>query len=138
MLSIRLRQGIRYRNSFFRDLVPESLPVECSVFLEISELRNGNEMERKRIFVDGMESVSLTDGMIRMELYNVLLNRSRNPDAPSEHDITGELIMTPQGFIKAFSTMENLVRKLENAGIIKRNAESNDTTESSANLSPNF
>ena len=24
-------------------------------------------MERKRIFVDGMESVSLTDGMIRME-----------------------------------------------------------------------
>lgn len=138
MLSIRLRQGIRYRNSFFRDLVPESLPVECSVFLEISELRNGNEMERKRIFVDGMESVSLTDGMIRMELYNVLLNRSRNPDAPSEHDITGELIMTPQGFIKAFSTMENLVRKLENAGIIKRNAESNDTAESSANLSPNF
>ncbi len=95
-------------------------------------------MERKRIFVDGMESVSLTDGMIRMELYNVLLNRSRNPDAPSEHDITGELIMTPQGFIKAFSTMENLVRKLENAGIIKRNAESNDAAEDSASLSPNF
>lgn len=98
----------------------------------------GCEMERKRIFVDGMESVSLTDGMIRMELYNVLLNRSRNPDSPSEHDITGELIMTPQGFIKAFSTMESLVRKLENAGIVKRNADSGEESGESVKLSPNF
>ena len=59
-------------------------------------------MERKRIFVDGMESVSLTDGMIRMELYNVLLNPSHNPQAPNAHEVTGELIMTPQGFVKAF------------------------------------
>lgn len=95
-------------------------------------------MERKRIFVDGMESVSLTDGMIRMELYNVLLNRSRNPDSPSEHEVTGELIMPPQGFIKAFSTMETLVRKLENAGIIKRSAESEGESGESSKLSPNF
>lgn len=101
-------------------------------------LRNRNEMERKRIFVDGMESVSLTDGMIRMELYNVLLNRSRNPDSPSEHEVTGELIMTPQGFIKAFSTMETLVRKLENAGIIKRSAESEGESGELSKLSPNF
>lgn len=95
-------------------------------------------MERKRVFVDGMESVSLTDGMIRMELYNVLLNKSRNPDAPNEHDITSELIMTPQGFIKAFSTMESLVKKLENAGIIKRNSDSDGGNGEPQKLSPNF
>lgn len=96
-------------------------------------------MERKRIFVDGMESVSLTDGMIRMELYNVLLNPSHNPQAPNAHEVTGELIMTPQGFVKAFSTMENLVRKLEQAGIIQRNnEESGDAGEQNDSVSPNF
>ena len=95
-------------------------------------------MERKRIFIDGMESVSLTDGMIRMELYNVLLNRNRAPEQAAEHDIIGELIMTPQGFMKAFSTMESLVRKLEDAGIVKRRPASGGEAEDSRKLSPNF
>jgi len=96
-------------------------------------------MERKRIFVDGMESVSLTDGMIRMELYNVLLNPSHNPQAHNAHETTGELIMTPPGVVKAFSTMENLVRKLEQAGIIQRNTEeAGNAGEQNSSVSPNF
>ena len=93
-------------------------------------------MERKRIFIDGMESVSLTDGMIRMELYNVLLNRNRAPEQAAEHDIIGELIMTPQGFMKAFSTMESLVRKLEDAGIVKRTPASGGEAEDSRKSLP--
>ena len=47
--------------------------------------------------------------------------------------------MTPQGFVKAFSTMENLVRKLEQAGIIQRNnEESGDAGEQNDSVSPNF
>lgn len=95
-------------------------------------------MERKRTFIDGMESVSLTDGMIRMELYNVLIGRNRN-SSENPHEICEELIMTPQSFIKVFSTMENLVQKLEEAGIITRNA-ANQSSEEKQNtdLSPNF
>ena len=96
-------------------------------------------MERKRTFIDGMESVSLTDGMIRMELYNVLVNKSRDQNQPNQHEICEELIMTPQSFIKVFSTMENLVQKLEQAGIIKRNEEPQEQQDrQNIELSPNF
>lgn len=96
-------------------------------------------MERKRTFIDGMESVSLTDGMIRMELYNILISKNRNSQEPNPHEICEELIMTPQSFIKLFSTMENLVQKLEEAGIITRN-ETNQASEEKqkTELSPNF
>lgn len=94
-------------------------------------------MERKRIFVDGMESVSLTDGMIRMELFNVLLTSNRDPQAPSPHEVTGELIMTPQGFVKAFSAMESLIQKLEQAGMIQRKGSPAPHKEESS-ASPNF
>ena len=95
-------------------------------------------MERKRTFIDGMETVSLTDGMIRMELYNVLVSRKSSSE-PNQHEICEELIMTPQSFMKIFSTMENLVQKLEEAGIISRKEtaqapEKDQQTE----LSPNF
>ncbi len=94
--------------------------------------------ERKRIFADGMESVSLTDGMIRMELYNILVNTKHDPQAPNPHEITGELIMTPQGFVKAFSTMESLVRKLEEAGIVQRSREGGNSGKPEVSVSPNF
>ena len=46
--------------------------------------------------------------------------------------------MTPQGFVKAFSTMESLVRKLEEAGIVQRNAEKEETKRNDLSVSPNF
>ena len=96
-------------------------------------------MDHKRTFIDGMESISLTDGMIRMSLYNVLAVKNRNSSEPNPHEICEELIMTPQSFMKVFSTMENLVHKLEEAGIITRKdtaqaPEAKQETE----LSPNF
>lgn len=95
-------------------------------------------MERKRTFIDGMESVSLTDGMIRMEFYNTVVGKNRD-SAENPHEICEELIMTPQSFIKVFSTMENLVQKLEDAGIITKNAVKKASEEkSSTELSPNF
>ena len=95
-------------------------------------------MERKRTFIDGMESVSLTDGMIRMEFYNTVVGKNRD-SAENPHEICEVLIMTPQSFIKVFSTMENLVQKLEDAGIITKNAVKKASEEkSSTELSPNF
>ena len=95
-------------------------------------------MERKRTFIDGMESVSLTDGMIRMELYNIVIGRNRN-SGENPHEVCEELIMTPQSFIKVFSTMENLVQKLEEAGIITKNAAKKASEEKqNTELSPNF
>jgi len=92
-------------------------------------------MEKKRIFADGMESVSLTEGMIRMELFCFTPKRSNDDKTPAEHEVTGELLMTPQGFLRAYGAMENLIKQLQGAGIIKRN----DGTQQDIKItSPNF
>ena len=45
--------------------------------------------------------------------------------------------MTPQGFVKAFSAMESLIQKLEQAGMIQRKGAPAPHKEESA-ASPNF
>lgn len=98
-------------------------------------------MSKIRVFSDGIDSVSLTDGLIRMELYNVS-PRGENTPGGTAKEISGELIMTPQGFIRAFAAMEDLVNQLVAAGIIKRNTPNGAGTaaepEESAGTSPNF
>ncbi|MDD3153792.1 MAG: hypothetical protein PHS41_02915 [Victivallaceae bacterium] len=97
-------------------------------------------MEKTRVFADGMESVSLTDGMIRCELYCVTPLRDAGKTAvPPEHDVFGELLMTPQSFIRAYGAMEDLIRQLTEAGIVKRSANPTPKDAPAAStVSPNF
>ena len=69
---------------------------------------------KKRIFVDSMENISLNGGLVRMNFGN-------STDKNGEFEVTNELIMTPNTFLKAFGAMEDLVNKLIADGIITRN-----------------
>ncbi len=89
-------------------------------------------MSKNRIFADGMETVSFAEGMIRIELYNV-----QNDSGTLRHDVTTELVMTPQGFVKAFPAMENLMNNFVKAGMIKRN-DPKENPSSGGSSSPNF
>ena len=91
-----------------------------------------------RVFVDGMSSVVLMDGVIRMAFFN---NRGTARDP--EQEPCGELVMSQQAFFRAFNAMEDLMRQLIEAGIVKRNtdggeAESADSADAPADASPNF
>ena len=68
-----------------------------------------------RVFVDGMTSVKLMDGVVRMAFFNNL-GTSRDP-APQP---CGEIVMSQQAFLRAFNAMEDLMRQLVQAGIVKR------------------
>lgn len=80
-------------------------------------------MTKERKFVDGVESISFMEGMVRLELFNYIAGSQKQKGQHPEMDVVEELIFTPQGFLRTFAAMQNLVTQLEQAGVIKKNEE---------------
>ena len=99
-------------------------------------------MTRKRSYIDGIESISFMENMVHMQLFNFISDKQKDKKQRPEMEITGELIMTPQGFLRAFSAMQNLVNQLEKAGVVHKNdaLKDNDVLakEQKPDSSPNF
>ena len=87
-------------------------------------------MSNKQIFADGIGEITLSGGMVRMDL--VTLTGSQNdPQTPPKLTTTQRIIMPPDGFLKSFSAMESLVKQLIDAGLVKaRDGESGSQPES--------
>lgn len=84
-----------------------------------------------RIFVDGMATVKMVEGVIQMSFFNNINN---------QREKCGEICMSQQAFLNAFGAMENLVDQLVKAGIVQRNAEKNSENNAPKTVSesPNF
>ena len=94
---------------------------------------------KKRIYADGVEAISFSEGMVRIDLYNVLQGKNNESGKTPEREITDELIMTSQGFLRSYSAMEKLVKQLMDAGVVQRNeAAENKPVAAPENSSPNF
>lgn len=87
-----------------------------------------------RIFVDGMASVKMANGVVLMDFFN---NRKQAGNMVQES--CGEIVMTQQAFLQAYSAMDDLLKKMIDAGLVRRNdnaAPANAPAADSA--SPNF
>ena len=83
-----------------------------------------------RIFVDGMATVKMVDGVIHISFFNNVNNQREN---------CGEICMSQQAFLNAFGAMENLIDQLVNAGIVQRNTGNKEAEAPKAvSESPNF
>jgi hypothetical protein len=75
---------------------------------------------KKEIFADGIGQIHFTGGMVRFDFVTL------QPDAEGKSDpqpVGGErIIMPPQGFLNAFNSMQNLIDKLLEAGVLQKNA----------------
>ncbi len=70
------------------------------------------------IFADGIGEITLSGGMVRMDL--VTLIGSQNDDANKPRlEVKQRIVMPPDGFLRSFSAMENLVKQLIEAGLVK-------------------
>lgn len=78
-------------------------------------------MAKERRFVDGIESISFMEGMVHIELFNYIAGSQKEKGQRPDMEVAEELILNPQGFLQAFSAMQNLVGQLEQAGVIKKN-----------------
>jgi len=90
-----------------------------------------------RIFVDGMSTVKMTNGVVLMDFYN-----NRNNGGADIQESCGEIVMSQQAFLQAYSAMDDLLKKMIDAGLVRRNSGDNNASAPAQQLaeaaSPNF
>ena len=73
----------------------------------------------KELFSDGVGQANFSGGMIRMDF--VTLQPGENGQQPLPQTAF-RLIMPPQGVLSAFNSMQQLLDKLTEAGVVQRAA----------------
>lgn len=79
---------------------------------------------KKEIYADGIGQIHFAGGMVRFDFVTL------QPDPDGKSDPTPlckeRIIMPPQGFLNAFNSMQNLIDKLLEAGVLQKNAAAAD------------
>ena len=83
-----------------------------------------------RIFVDGLATVKMSNGVILMDFFN---NNSNDVQ-----ESCGEIIMSQQAFLRAYNAMDDLLKQMIAAGIVRRNDDAEQKPAAAAAASPNF
>ena len=73
---------------------------------------------KKEIFADGIGQIHFAGGMVRFDF--VTLQPNENGAAPTPV-VNERIIMPPQGFLGAFNSMQQLIDKLLEAGVLQKN-----------------
>ena len=73
---------------------------------------------QKEIFADGIGQIHFAGGMVRFDF--VTLQPEADGKAPTP-EANIRIIMPPQGFLSAFDSMQQLIDKLLDAGVLKKN-----------------
>lgn len=73
---------------------------------------------KKEIFADGIGQIHFAGGMVRFDF--VTLQPAENGEAPVPQ-VNERVIMPPQGFLGAFNSMQQLIDKLLEAGVLQKN-----------------
>ncbi len=76
----------------------------------------------KEIFADGIGEIVLSGGMVRMDLV-ALTGSQRDDQKQPQLEFRQRVVMPPDGFLRSFSAMEDLVKQLVKAGLVKRRDE---------------
>lgn len=88
------------------------------------------------MYADGVDNVSLSGGMIRMDLYHI----DGCPDANSKalpRVVDTQIVMPPAAFMRAFESLQQFVAELEKKGIVHHISPVHDHTHH-VSSSPNF
>ena len=72
----------------------------------------------KEIFADGIGEITLSGGMVRIDLV-AMVGSQKEKDQPPTLEHRQRVVMPPDGFLRSFSAMENLVKQLIDAGLVK-------------------
>lgn len=76
--------------------------------------------DKKEIFADGIGQIHFAGNMVRFDF--VTLQPEADGKAPTPV-ANFRIIMPPQGFLGAFNSMQQLIDKLLEAGVLQKNAQ---------------
>ena len=75
-------------------------------------------MSKKEIYADGIGQIHFAGGMVRFDFVTLQPQGEGEPTAEYQQRV----IMPPQGFLNAFQSMQQLIDKLLEAGVLQRSA----------------
>ncbi len=75
-------------------------------------------MSDRDFFADGIGEITLSGGMVRMDLVTLVGTQNDAENKP-RLELSKRIVMPPDGFLRSFSAMENLVKQLIEAGLVK-------------------
>ena len=73
--------------------------------------------ELKEIFADGVGQIHFAGGMVRFDFMTLQPRENGDPEVKANYRI----VMPPQGFLNAFNSMQQLIDKLVEAGVLQKN-----------------
>ncbi|MBL8891712.1 MAG: hypothetical protein JNL67_17160 [Planctomycetaceae bacterium] len=98
------------------------------------------------VYADGIGEITLTGGMVRIDLVS-LSAKEKDSEGRPRLEFRKRIVLPPEGFLRSFSAMEDLVKQLVDAGLIKRReggeggvptVSGNGSAGRPAPVSPNF
>lgn len=73
---------------------------------------------KKEIFADGIGQIHFAGGMVRFDFMTLQPNPDGGAPTPEYNE---RIIMPPHGFLAAFNSMQQLIDKLVDAGVLTKN-----------------
>lgn len=94
----------------------------------------------REIFADGIGEITLSGGMVRLDLVSLVGSQNDENNKP-RLEVFQRIVMPPDGFLRSYSAMENLVKQLIDAGLVQARDNAGgvqSTNSASPTKSPNF
>lgn len=79
------------------------------------------------IYADGLGGITFSNGMVRIDLVSVTGGQGEEGKMPSEAH--HRLVMTPHGFLQSMSMMQDMMKKLLDAGVVRREPQTHQTQQ---------
>jgi hypothetical protein len=75
-------------------------------------------MSQSSTFIDGFDNVTLVDGVVRLDLITVAPSAANTQPVATK---VGSLAMPIQGFLRATDQLNQVIAKMVEQGVLKRN-----------------
>ena len=81
--------------------------------------------EDREFYADGIEQIHFVGGMVRIDFMTLQPEENGGEEnTPPKPQVSRRLIMPPQGFVNTFNSMQQLIDKLVDAGLVQKNGAS--------------
>ena len=77
------------------------------------------------IYADGLGGITFSNGMVRIDLVSITGGEGRDGKLPTEPH--HRLVMTPHAFLQSMSMMQDMMKKLLEAGVVRREPQAHET-----------
>jgi len=72
-------------------------------------------------YCDGVEEVSITSGIVRIDFYNYTAG-PKGKDGRPARELSHRVLLSPEGFVQTFTALEQVVKQLQDKGLLQRKA----------------